>query len=87
VYELPTVNPETVIGDEAAVPVNCAPLDASVATAKYAVIAEPPTLDGAVKVIDEPVAVPMVGALGFLSGSKNAEINPAGERSGMMPPY
>jgi hypothetical protein len=29
----------------------------------------------------------MVGALGLFSGSKNAEINPAGGRKGMMPPY
>ena len=54
-------------------------------------MAEPPTLDGAVNATDAEaspaVAVPMVGALGFLSGSKKAEINPAGGRSGMMPPY
>ena len=54
-------------------------------------MAEPPTLEGGVKLTDAEtspsVAVPMVGALGFLSGSKNAEINPAGGRSGMMPPY
>ena len=54
-------------------------------------MAEPPTLDGAVKVTDAvvlpPVAVPMVGALGLFNGSKKAEINPAGGRSGMMPPY
>jgi hypothetical protein len=53
-------------------------------------MAEPPTLDGAVKVTDadalSPVAVPMVGALGLFSGSKKAEIKPAGGLNGMMPP-
>jgi hypothetical protein len=52
------------------------------------VIAEPPTSAGAVNVTDAvvspSVAVPMVGALGFFSGSKNAEINPAGERIAML---
>jgi hypothetical protein len=54
-------------------------------------MAEPPTLDGAVKVTDaeeSPAeAAAAVGASGFLNGSKNAEINPAGGRSGMMPPF
>jgi hypothetical protein len=41
--------------------------------AEYDDMAEPPTLAGAVKATEadalSPVAVPMVGALGFLSGS------------------
>jgi hypothetical protein len=51
-------------------------------------MAEPPTFVGAVKATDAeaspPEAVPMVGASGFLSGSKKAEINPAGERIAML---
>jgi hypothetical protein len=74
VYVLVVVNPETVIGEEELVPVNCAPLEESVATATYDVIAEPPTLDGAVKgtdtdVPDATLTVPMVGASGFFNGS------------------
>jgi hypothetical protein len=69
VYVFPTVSPETVIGDDDAVPVNCAPFDESVATAKYAVIAAAPVFVGAVNVIDEDIAVPIVGALGTFNGS------------------
>jgi hypothetical protein len=54
-------------------------------------MAEPPTLAGAVKVTDAEASPPEadgeVGASGFFSGSKNAEINPAGGRKGMMPPF
>jgi hypothetical protein len=63
------VNPVTLIGEEAADAMT-AP---GVEMAEYAEIAEPPTLAGAVKATDAdvspPVAVPMVGALGFLNGS------------------
>jgi hypothetical protein len=63
------VRPVTVTGEEAAVPIN----EPGDEIAEYAEIAEPPTLDGAVKATDAeaspPVAVPMVGALGFFSGS------------------
>jgi hypothetical protein len=45
---------------------------------------------GAVKVTDAEafpaVAVPIVGASGFFSGLKNAEINPAGYRMDMVSP-
>jgi hypothetical protein len=81
------VKPVTLIGEETAV----ATTPPGVDNAEYAEIAEPPTLAGAVNatdaVVSPPVAVPMVGALGFLNGSKKAEIKPAGGRSGMMPPY
>jgi hypothetical protein len=82
VYVLPVVRPLTVIGEDAPVPKNLAPLDESVATAVYPVIAPPPTLDGAVKVVERtPVegceAVPIVGALGTFNGKYEAVKTPA----------
>jgi hypothetical protein len=52
VYVLPFVKPVTTIGEEEPVAVNTAPLDESLATAIYDVIAPPPISDGAVKVVD-----------------------------------
>jgi hypothetical protein len=64
VYEVPFVNPVTVIGDDAPVAVTLPGVD----VARYPVIAEPPSLAGAEKVTDAcalpPVAVPIVGAPG-----------------------
>jgi hypothetical protein len=69
VYAVPLVKPVTLIGEEAAVAVTLP----GVEIAPYPVMAEPPTLDGGVNATDAeappPVAVPMVGALGFFSGS------------------
>jgi hypothetical protein len=74
VYAVPDIKPVTIIGD--ALPV--APIafpDESLAVAIYPEIAEPPTLEGAVNVIDNVVAdpvvvaVPIVGALGVFNGS------------------
>ena len=68
-YDEPLVKPVTVTGEDAAEPMNAPGVD----IAEYDEMTEPPTLDGAVNVTDAdaspPVAVPMVGALGFLSGS------------------
>jgi hypothetical protein len=66
---VPAVNPETVIGDDAAVPVILPGLEVAV----YTVIAEPPSSVGAVNVTDaddapDCVAVPMVGAPGTVLG-------------------
>jgi hypothetical protein len=87
VYEEPLVNPDTVTGDDAAEPMNAPGVEIAV----YKEIAEPPTSVGAVNATDAeaspPVAVPMVGASGLFNGSKKAEINPAGGRIGMMPPF
>jgi hypothetical protein len=67
VYAVPLVKPETVIGDEAPVPVIPLGLDVTVKL----VIADPPLFAGAEKVTDaelEPaVAVPIVGASGALA--------------------
>jgi hypothetical protein len=67
VYAVPLLKPETVIGDEAPVPVIPLGLDVTVKP----VIAEPPLLAGAVKVTDAvafpAVAVPIVGASGGLA--------------------
>jgi len=56
--------------------------------AEYEDIAEPPTFVGAVNETDAEaspaVADGDVGASGFFSGSKKAEINPAGERIAML---
>jgi hypothetical protein len=52
VYVFPFVRPVTTIGDDAPVFVNTAPLEESLATAMYEVIAPPPTLEGAVNVTD-----------------------------------
>ena len=64
VYAVPLVRPETVIGDEAPVPVIALGFDVTV----NPVIALDPTKEGAVKVTDAeelpPVAVPIVGAPG-----------------------
>jgi len=69
VYAVPLVNPVTLIGEDAADAV----MPSGVDTALYEEIADPPTFDGAVNVTDAeaspPEAVPMVGALGFFSGS------------------
>jgi hypothetical protein len=52
VYVFPFVNPVTTIGEDAPVFVNTTPLEESLATAMYEVIAPPPILDGAVNVVD-----------------------------------
>ena len=65
VYDVPAVKPETVMGEDAAVPVNPPGLDVAV----YPVMAEPPLFVGAVNATeaeDTPaVAVPIVGAPGL----------------------
>jgi hypothetical protein len=68
------VRPEIVTGEEEPVPLMVVPSDVFLAVATYPVIADPPTLEGAVKVIETDVAeakvaVPIVGALGTSSGS------------------
>jgi hypothetical protein len=75
VYEVPVVNPETVMGEDAPVPVMLPGLDVAV----YPVIVEPPLSDGAVNVtvaslLVPAVAVPIVGAPGtvFCKGHKPA---------------
>ena len=67
------------------------PSEVFLAVATYPVIADPPTLEGAVKVTDTDVgpalvAVPIVGALGTSSGLKPAEIKPLGRRKDMGHP-
>jgi hypothetical protein len=74
VYAEPLVSPETVTGDEEPVPLTVVPSDVFFAVATYPVIADPPTLEGAVNVTETDVAlatlaVPIVGALGTSSGS------------------
>ena len=65
VYEVQAVNPDTVTGEEADVPV----MHPGVEVAVYVVIAALPVSAGAVNVIDalspEAVAVPIVGAPGL----------------------
>jgi len=68
------VKPVTVIGEDAPDAVNKTPSEVLLAVATKLVIALPPTLPGAVKamvsvVVDVVVAVPIVGASGFFSGS------------------
>jgi hypothetical protein len=77
------VRPEIVAGEEEPVPLMVVPSDVFLAVATYPVIADPPTLEGAVKVTETDVAlatvaVPIVGALGTSSGLKPAEIKPDG---------
>jgi hypothetical protein len=64
VYDTPLVKPDTVIGDEAPVPVKPPGLDVTV----YPVIALLPVFEGAVKATDAevlpPVAVGLVGGPG-----------------------
>jgi hypothetical protein len=77
VYVFAMVNPLIVIGEDAPVAVNVAPLDESVATAVNPVIAPPPTLDGAVKVTELVVLnVPIVGASGTCNGKYEAVKKP-----------
>jgi hypothetical protein len=69
VYAVPVVRPETVIGEEAPVPVILPGLDVTV----YPVIAEPPSLVEAVNVTEAvvapvAVAVPITGILGAVLG-------------------
>jgi hypothetical protein len=71
---VPVVRPEIVTGEEEPVPLMVVPSDVFLAVATYPVIADPPTLAGAVKVTETDVAlatvaVPIVGALGTSSGS------------------
>tara|TARA_R110002126_G_scaffold104108_1_gene237580 strand:- start:537 stop:746 length:210 start_codon:yes stop_codon:yes gene_type:complete len=68
------VKPEIVTGEEEPVPLTVVPSDVFLAVATYPVIADPPTLEGAVNVTETAVgpavvAVPIVGALGTSSGS------------------
>jgi hypothetical protein len=76
VYALPSFNPLTVIGEDDPVPVTMAPVDVSVQTTMYEVIAPPPTSVGAVKAteteVTPAVAVPIVGAAGTFSGKYEA---------------
>jgi hypothetical protein len=69
----PLVKPVTTIGDADPVLLNVAPLDESVTSTVKLVIAEPPTLDGAVKATETEVPLttvttPIVGALGTFKG-------------------
>jgi hypothetical protein len=50
------VRPEIVTGEEEPVPLMVVPSDVFLAVATYPVIADPPTLEGAVKVIETDVA-------------------------------
>jgi hypothetical protein len=50
------VRPEIVTGEETPVPLMVVPSDVFLAVATYPVIADPPTLEGAVKVTDADVA-------------------------------
>jgi hypothetical protein len=77
---LPLVNPVTTIGDADPVLLNVAPLDESVTRTIKLVMAEPPTLDGAVKATDTcafpAVALTIVGGLGTFNGLYEAVMNP-----------
>jgi hypothetical protein len=68
------VNPLTVTGEDAPVPVNPPGLEVTV----YPVIAPPPIFAGAVNATDAeafpPVAVPIVGASGVFNGKYDAVI-------------
>jgi hypothetical protein len=69
---LPLVKPVTTIGEADPELLNVAPLDESVTSTVKLVIAEPPTLDGAVKATETcalpGVTVPIVGGLGTFKG-------------------
>jgi hypothetical protein len=88
VYELATVNPVTVRGEDAP-EANLAPqLEKTV----YEEIAPPPTQDGAVKVTDAQapvpaVAVPIVGALATFNGLYPGKTIPAWLRIDMGYPF
>jgi hypothetical protein len=75
VYAVPVVNPDTVIGELAPVPVTPPGEDVTV----YTVIGLPPSLAGGVKVIKAlampAVAVPIVGAPGAETGP-DSSVNP-----------
>jgi hypothetical protein len=72
VYAAPAVSPVITIGEEEPVAETVVLSDVFLAVAMYPVIADPPTLDGAVNVVETcklpAVVVPIEGAFGTFKG-------------------